>query len=138
MASPANDLLPTVLESATKLPKGNAMKRSVVITTLLLLAALSHAHGAECDTNIEVTQDRKVVLPERVHSSRYGRRGLWLQNTGEKDVLCAVGAKTKRRLLPGDIWEEKSPGGNLKGDLEFQKVTCVTSHGTATLKGCDY
>jgi len=114
------------------------MKRSVVITTLLLLATLSNAHGVECDTNIEVTENRKVVLPERVHSSSYGRRGLWLQNTSDKDVLCAVGAKTKRRLLPGDIWEEKSAGGNLEGDLEFDEVTCVTSHGTATLKGCDY
>jgi hypothetical protein len=114
------------------------MKRSVVITTLLLLAALSNTHGVECDTNIEVTGNRKVVLPERVHSSSYGRRGLWLQNTSDKDVLCAVGTKTKRRLLPGDIWEEKSVGGNLKGDLEFDEVTCVTSLGNATLKGCDY
>ena len=114
------------------------MKRSVVMTTLLLLATLSNAHGVECDTNIEVTENRKVVLPERVHSSSYGRRGLWLQNTSDKDVLCAVGAKTKRRLLPGDIWEEKSAGGNLEGDLEFDEVTCVTSFGHATLKGCDY
>jgi hypothetical protein len=114
------------------------MKRFVVITILLLLAALSTAHGAECDTNIEVTQNRKVVLPERVHSSRYSRHGLWLQNTSDQNVLCAVGAKTKRRLLPGDIWEEKAPAGNLEGDLEFDEVSCVTSHGTATLKGCDY
>jgi hypothetical protein len=35
------------------------MKRSVVITTLLLLAALSDTHGVECDTNIEVTENRK-------------------------------------------------------------------------------
>jgi hypothetical protein len=41
-------------------------------------------------------------------------------------------------VLPGEIWEEKGAGANLKGDLEFEAVTCVTSHGTATLKGCDY
>jgi hypothetical protein len=82
------------------------MKRTVVIATLLLLAALSTAPGAECDTSIEVTENRSVVLPERVRSSTYGRRGLWLQNTCDKGVLCAVGAETTR-LLPGEMWEEK-------------------------------
>ena len=114
------------------------MKRSTVITIALLVAALSKARGAECDNTTKVTENRRVVLPERVHSSQYARRGFWLQNTGENGVLCAVGAKTKRRLLPGEVWEEKVATGYLSGDLEFSEVSCVTSHGSTTLKGCDY
>jgi hypothetical protein len=114
------------------------MKRFVVITIFLLFATLSKLHAVECDNAIEVTENRRVVLPERVHSSAYARHGLWLQNTSDKDVLCAAGAKTKRRLLPGEIWEERAQGGYLKDDLEFEEVSCVTSAGTATLKGCDY
>ncbi len=44
----------------------------------------------------------------------------------------------KHRLLPGEVWEEKGAGGNLKDELEFEEVSCVTSQGTAILKGCDY
>jgi hypothetical protein len=115
-----------------------AMTRSAVIAIALFLSSLSDVHGTECDTRIEVTENRRVVLPERVHSTAYGRRGLWLQNTGDKDVLCAVGAKMKHRLLPGEVWEEKGAGSNLRDELEFEEVSCVTSQGTAILKGCDY
>jgi hypothetical protein len=118
---------------------GPEMKRCFAITILLLFGVLSNIHGAECDNTIEITENRRVVLPERVHSSKYARRGLWLQNTSDKGVLCAAGAKTKKHLPPGDIWEEKAEGGHLKDDdLEFEEVSCVTSSGTATLKGCDY
>jgi hypothetical protein len=118
--------------------KERIMKRSAVITIALLLAALSKARGAECDNTTKVTENRRVVLPERVHSNQYARRGFWLQNTGDNGVLCAVGAKTKRRLLPGEVWEEKTASGYLSGDLAFSEVSCVTSHGGTTLKGCDY
>jgi hypothetical protein len=114
------------------------MKKCIVYTILFLVGVLSKVQGAECDNAIEVTENRRVVLPERVHSSEYARRGLWLQNTSDKGVLCAAGANTKKHLLPGDIWEEKAESGYLKDDLEFEEVSCVTSSGTATLKGCDY
>jgi len=114
------------------------MKRFVVIVLLPLFAMLSKVHAVECDNTIEVTENRRVVLPERVHSGAYARHGLWLQNTGDRGVLCAVGAKTKRRLQPGEIWEEKAASGALKDDLKFEEVSCVTADGTATLKGCDY
>ena len=118
--------------------KERNMKRSAVITMALLLATLPKARGVECDNATKVTENRRVVLPERVHSSQYARRGLWLQNPGDNGVLCAVGAGTKRRLLPGEVWEEKASAGYLSGDLEFSEVSCVTSHGDTTLKGCDY
>ena len=114
------------------------MTRPAVIAIALFLSSLSEVHGTECDTRIEVTENRGVVLPERVRSTAYGRRGLWLQNISDKDVLCTVGAKMKHRLLPGEIWEETGAGSNLKDELEFDEVSCVTSHGTAILKACDY
>jgi hypothetical protein len=114
------------------------MKRSIVIATLLLLGLLSRIHGAECDNTIPVTQNRRVVLPERVHDAKYARRGLWLQNTSNRNVLCAAGAKTSRLLLPGEIWEERTEHADLQDDLKFAEVSCVTSDGTASLKGCDY
>jgi len=115
------------------------MKRRIVITVLFFFGFLAKAHGAECDNTMEVTENRRVVLPERVHDSKYARRGLWLQNTSNKGILCAAGAKAKKLLLqPGDIWEERADGGYLQDDLEFEEVSCVTSSGTATLKGCDY
>ena len=101
------------------------MKRSAVITMALLLATLAKARGVECDNATKVTENRRVVLPERVHSSQYARRGLWLQNRGDNGALCAVGAETKRRLLPGEVWEEKASAGYLSGDLETAEELLV-------------
>lgn len=114
------------------------MKRSIVIAILFLLGSLPKIQGAECDNAIQVTENRRVVLPERVHDPKYARRGLWLQNTSNRNVLCAAGATTTRLLSPGEIWEEKTERDYLQDDLMFEEVSCVTSNGTANLKGCDY
>jgi hypothetical protein len=114
------------------------MKRRIVIAIFLLFGILPKVQGVECDNRIEVTENRRVVLPERVHSAKYARHGLWLQNIGDEDVLCAAGTNTKKRLQSGEIWEEKAESVYLKDDLEFEAVSCVTSNGTAALKGCDY